>query len=159
MADRIVVMNHGVIEQVGSPLEIYREPASAFVADFIGTTNFLQGRLIAHERVLIGEVELCCGDAELTPGADVIVAIRPEDVLVLDALDGAENALEVEITEIEFLGSFVRARLKAAALGAQPLRADLSINLVRRLELREGSCLPITLPQPRLRLYPKAADG
>ena len=43
MADRIVVMNHGVIEQVGTPLEVYREPATAFVADFIGSMNFMPG--------------------------------------------------------------------------------------------------------------------
>ena len=43
MADRIVVMNHGVIEQVGTPLEIYRDPASPFVADFIGVMNFVAG--------------------------------------------------------------------------------------------------------------------
>jgi iron(III) transport system ATP-binding protein len=157
MADRIVVMNHGVIEQIGTPLEIYRGPASAFVADFIGTTNFLEGRLIGPERVRIGQLELCCaaGDA-LAPGADVIVAIRPEDVAVQDIEHGAENALEVEITEIDFLGSFVRARLDASALGAQELRADLSINLVRRMDLREGCCLPIALPQSCLRLYARA---
>jgi iron(III) transport system ATP-binding protein len=158
MADRIVVMNHGVIEQVGTPLEIYREPASAFVADFIGTTNFLEGRLTARERVRVGELELCCGTEGLALGADVLVAIRPEDVAVRDIAGGDENIIEVEIAEIDFLGSFVRARLDAPGLGAQGLRADLSINLVRQMDLREGSCLPVTLPRPRLRIYARSGD-
>jgi iron(III) transport system ATP-binding protein len=159
MADRIVVMNHGVIEQVGTPLEIYREPASAFVADFIGTTNFLEGRLTARERVRVGELELCCGGApDLAPGADVLVAIRPEDVAVRDIAGGDENTIQVEIGEIDFLGSFVRARLDAPGLGAQGLRADLSINLMRQMDLREGSCLPVTLPRPRLRIYARSGS-
>ena len=58
MADRIVVMNHGVIEQVGTPEEIYATPASAFVADFIGTMNFLPAELVSDKRVRLGTVDL-----------------------------------------------------------------------------------------------------
>jgi iron(III) transport system ATP-binding protein len=58
MADRIVVMNQGVIEQVGTPEEIYRHPASPFVADFVGTMNFLPGTAADHGRVRLGGVEL-----------------------------------------------------------------------------------------------------
>ncbi len=58
MADRIVVMNHGVIDQVGTPLEIYREPATRFVADFIGTMNFLPGRVAGPGRVGIAAIEV-----------------------------------------------------------------------------------------------------
>ena len=53
MADRIVVMNHGVIEQVGTPLQVYREPQTAFVADFVGSMNFLPGCLTAPGRVRV----------------------------------------------------------------------------------------------------------
>ena len=49
MSDRIVVMNQGRIEQVGSPTEIYRRPRNRFVADFIGETNFIDGQIVAHE--------------------------------------------------------------------------------------------------------------
>ena len=155
MADRIVVMNHGVIEQVGTPVEIYREPQTAFVADFVGSMNFLPGRLMAPGRVRVSQLELCCSANGLAPESPVTVAIRPEDILVQEgAASERENAFEAEIAQIDFLGSYVRARLAAPVLGDEPLHADFSINLVRRMALAEGRRLPVTLPRERLRVYP-----
>jgi iron(III) transport system ATP-binding protein len=157
MADRIVVMNHGVIEQVGTPVEIYREPHTAFVADFVGSMNFLPGRLMAPGRVRVRQLELCCSANGLAPDSPVTVAIRPEDILVQEgAARERENAFEAEITQIDFLGSYVRARLAASIIGDEPLHADFSINLVRRMALAEGRRLPVTLPRERLRVYPTA---
>src|SRR5438477_1969397 len=80
MADRIVVMNHGVIEQVGTPSEIYRAPATPFVAEFVGTMNFLHGRLASGTCVEIGDVAIAVGNAEgLAAGSAVVVCLRPED--------------------------------------------------------------------------------
>jgi iron(III) transport system ATP-binding protein len=154
MADRIVVMNHGVIEQVGTPLEVYREPETAFVAAFVGSMNFLPGRLMARGRVRVQGLELCCATDPLAPKSPVTVAIRPEDILVQEVGGDGENAFEAEIAEIDFLGSYVRARLAAPEIGGAPLHADLSINLVRRLDLAAGRRLPVTLPRERLRIYP-----
>jgi iron(III) transport system ATP-binding protein len=155
MADRIVIMNHGVIEQVGTPFEIYAEPRSAFVADFIGTMNFLPGRLVASDRVRVSRLELRCPPHALAPESPVTVAIRPEDIVVQDAEGGTENAFEAEIAGIEFLGAYVRARLEAPQLGEGELRADLSANVVRRMGLAEGRRLPVVLPRARLRIYPR----
>ena len=58
MADRIVVMNQGAIEQVGAPQEVYRTPSTAFVADFVGAMNFLDGTFAAPDRVKVGAVSL-----------------------------------------------------------------------------------------------------
>jgi iron(III) transport system ATP-binding protein len=156
MADRIVVMNHGVIEQVGTPVEIYREPQTAFVADFVGSMNFLPGRLSAPGRVRISQLELCCSANGLAPDSEVTVAIRPEDIVLQEGAGEAENAFEAEIAQIDFLGSYVRARLTAVQIGDMPLHADLAINLVRRMALAEGRRLPVTLPRERLRIYPGA---
>ncbi len=82
MADRIVVMNRGEIEQVGAPLEIYRSPASPFVADFIGSMNFVAGTVARPGAVRVGDAVLVVDTADTAPGADVTLAIRPEDVLV-----------------------------------------------------------------------------
>ena len=160
MADRIVVMNHGVIEQIGTPLEIYREPATAFVADFIGTMNFLPGTVAGPGRVRLGQLELTCDSDSLDQGAEVTIAVRPEDIVVQDVAGGEENAFETRIADMEFLGSFYRAELTSERIGDARLRADLSINLTRRQRLGQGDLLPVMLPRERIRVYPGAAlDG
>jgi iron(III) transport system ATP-binding protein len=73
---------------------------------------------------------------------------------VQEVAGDAKNAFEAEIAQIDFLGSYVRARLAAAEIGDMPLHADLSINLVRGMALAEGRRLPVTLPRERLRIYP-----
>ncbi len=78
MADRIVVMNHGVVEQVGSPQDIYLRPQTAFVADFVGRLTFLDGVKSGPRTVSVGGLSLDCADpAGLPAGAAVEVALRP----------------------------------------------------------------------------------
>ena len=152
MADRIVVMNQGVIEQVGSPMEVYREPVTSFVADFIGTMNFVPGQMISKDRVRLGDVEVSCDADGIDAGADVTVAIRPEDVILRDTEEG-ENAWRARVGAMEFLGSFVRADLVSDATGNTALLADVSINLVRSQDLKEGDEVTIKVPRERIRVY------
>lgn len=154
MADRIVVMNDGVIEQVGTPDEVYRRPASPFVADFVGAMNFLPGVLEAPGRVRLGNHGLDCDGDHLAasgPGTAVTVCLRPEDVQVRAA--GGANTLDAVIESLEFLGPFHRARLAADGLGDARVTADLSANLVRDLSLESGRRLAVTLPRERLRVF------
>lgn len=150
MADRIVVMNHGVIEQVGTPMEIYNQPATAFVADFIGTMNFLEASVSGPTEVLIGDLKLNCLSTPGNIGDKILVSIRPEDVVVQDASD---NRIQVKIERIEFLGAFVRAELSSEKMGIHHFHADFSANLVRRNELKVGLMLEIGLPKRNLQLY------
>jgi iron(III) transport system ATP-binding protein len=128
-------MDKGTIAQVGSPLAIYRDPVSAFVADFIGTMNFAPGIMIAPGKVRYGQVELKCRGNGFDQGAPVTVAVRPEDIVFNNVRGDEENSLRVNIDEMEFLGSFVRATLGAPALEDKCLHADMSINLVRRMSI------------------------
>src|SRR5262249_16577558 len=80
MADRIVVMNRGRIGQIGTPLQVYREPASPFVADFIGAMNFLPGTVARPGAVRLGAVDLACDADGPPPGTAVTLAIRPQDI-------------------------------------------------------------------------------
>ncbi len=151
MADRIVVMNQGAIEQVGSPQDIYRKPTTAFVADFVGSMNFLAGTLTAPARVQIGDQTLACLPQEgLAPGNKVQLCIRPEDVRVRDLPADISNRLSVEVADLDFVGAFCRATLKARDV---TLLADFSSNLIRDLGVSQGTRLDVALPVDRVRVF------
>ncbi len=158
MADRIVVMNHGVIEQIGTPLEIYREPATLFVADFIGSMNQISAVANKVGSVTIGSYELASDSSTFTGGVSVIAAIRPEDIEPVTSGED-DTTLSTLIKEMEFLGSFYRVTLFCAALGDIELMADFSINAVRRLKLSVGETLGVRLPAARLKIFPVAEDA
>ena len=88
MSDRVVVMNNGVIEQIGTPEEVYNEPVNAFVADFIGEANILNGIMMGDCRVRILGKELECVDKGFGTNTPVDVVIRPEDVIITTPQQG-----------------------------------------------------------------------
>jgi len=155
MADRIVVMNRGRIEQVGRPDEVYARPATAFVADFIGKMNFLAGRLLAPDRAEVAGAELLFEPAiELGPGAPVTVCLRPEDVVVREVERRPANRLTAEVGVMEFIGNHFQTTLHVPGTNLD-ISADLSINAVRDLGIRPGRTIPICLPPDRLRVFPE----
>jgi iron(III) transport system ATP-binding protein len=154
MADRIVVMNHGAIEQVGTPQEIYRRPATAFVADFVGSMNFMAGTLVAPDKVRVAGVDFACPPQDgLAPGQKVSLCIRPEDVRVRDLPANIANRVPVEVAELDFVGAFCRATLKARAASDVAVMADFSSNLIRDLGVEIGTKLDIALPPDRVRVF------
>jgi iron(III) transport system ATP-binding protein len=154
MADRIVVMNHGAIEQVGTPQEIYRRPATAFVADFVGSMNFLSGTLLAPDKVKVAGLTFdCTAQDGLSPGAKVALCIRPEDVRVRDLPADITNRVAVEVAELDFVGAFCRATLKVQGTEDVAMTADFSSNLIRDLGVELGRKLDVALPSDRLRVF------
>ena len=103
MADRIVVMNQGVIDQVGTPEEIYGKPATAFVADFVGSMNFMSGIVVAPGRVRAAGTELACADGALPlpQGSAVQVCLRPEDIVIRGVTPGGENVVPARIRDLD----------------------------------------------------------
>ena len=101
MSDTIVVMNQGYIQQIGTPEDIYNEPENAFVADFIGHSNIIDGTMICDRLVEILGVKLPCVDEGFGNNTPVDVVIRPEDV---ELVEPEEGALCGEITSIIFKG-------------------------------------------------------
>lgn len=163
MADRIVVMDHGIVEQVGTPLEIYREPVSPFVANFIGTMNQLPCQVNGAGDVKLGALSVSCQCNNVECGTSAILAIRPEDVVphgagarspgAPDIIETPGNTFDARIEDMEFLGSFFRAELSGEVLGESHLLADFSINAVRRMGLEPGKELTVELPAERVRIY------
>ena len=154
MADRIVVMNHGCIEQVGTPHQIYREPASAFVADFVGKVNVLPG-LVQGDQLHLGEMRVPLQDIPAlghAPGP-VKIYLRPEDVLARPIVAGDACVFQSSIQAIEFLGAFCHVHVLAPALSEQPLTVYLSLNFLAEKNLHAGSDLLLKLMPERIKLF------
>lgn len=88
MSDKIIVMNDGIIQQVGSPIDIYNEPENAFVADFIGESNIFDGLMIRDYEVEFAGIKWQCVDAGFGEKQPIEVVIRPEDIMVVPPADG-----------------------------------------------------------------------
>jgi iron(III) transport system ATP-binding protein len=162
MADRIVVMSDGRIAQVGTPMEIYRDPSSAYVADFIGSMNFLHGKMGAGGQVHVGRMKISLPDGaakQFAKGDDVVVCIRPEDVAVRNLGQFKAKKFEMSIKDVEFLGSFCRVTLDVAGDKGAELIADFSINLMRDFNLTHGAKLNVTLPRRRLQVFRDDPQG
>ena len=101
MSDTVVVMKDGVIMQEGSPIEIYNEPTSAYVADFIGESNILDGIMPEDKKVVFAGAEFECVDTGFAPNEEVDVVIRPEDWVIKREGNGI---LSGEITGCMFRG-------------------------------------------------------
>jgi iron(III) transport system ATP-binding protein len=155
MSDRIVVMNKGRIEQVGSPDEIYGRPATAFVADFVGKMNFLGGRLLDAGRAEVRGADLAFAETvPLGPGAPVTVCLRPEDVIVRNLPEQAGNRITVQVGVMEFIGNHFATTLHAIGTNLN-FAADLSMNDVRDLGIVSGGTIEVALPPGRLRVFPQ----
>ena len=160
VADRIVVMNQGLIEQIGTPTTVYREPATPFVADFVGRVNVLAATLEAAGRARIGPTSFACPHGGHA-GQEVQLYLRPEDVLARPPSNGAgefvagvDNVFDAVIENVEFMGSYCLVQAASPALGAQKLAVYLSLNFLAERGLAAGSRLPLRLIPERLRIYP-----
>ena len=101
MSDKIVVMKNGEIQQIGSPQDIYNEPANRFVANFIGESNILSGTMIDDYKVMFDDIVFDCVDYGFKKNEKVDVVIRPEDIDIVDVKDGKMTG---EVLSVLFKG-------------------------------------------------------
>ncbi len=101
MSDKIVVMDKGEIQQIGTPLDIYNEPKNAFVADFIGESNILDGTMLEDCKVRFSGHTFDCVDKGFAAKEPVDVVVRPEDVFVVSPEEGM---LKGTVTSVTFKG-------------------------------------------------------
>jgi putative spermidine/putrescine transport system ATP-binding protein len=115
ISDRIVVMNEGRVEQIGTPSEIYNYPRTRFVASFVGTLNVLLGQIVdpASGTIVVGGQELRTSHAlnAADAGKQRLLAVRPE-AIVLETPASGRNTLAATVEEVNFLGAVVRIRTR-----------------------------------------------
>lgn len=156
MADRAVVMDKGYIAQVGTPRQIYQQPSTPFVANFIGVMNFLKGVVVSADQVRCGNIVLNVAQNSVEPNQPVLAAIRPEDIQVLPTAEQTNlpNVLSGEIAAIEFLGSTYRVDLHPQGDAKERLTIEVSTQTSRHLDLRPQSSLLLQLPADRIHVFP-----
>jgi ABC-type sugar transport system ATPase subunit len=153
LADRIVVLRAGIIEQVGSPLEVYNRPANLFVAGFIGSPrmNLLPGRVAGAGQVIVGSegrpIEVPSTDAAKA-GADVTLGARPEHI---DVVGEAEADLVVSLDLIEQLGG------ETYLYGSAPGLPQLTVRRDGQASSERNQRLGLRLRREALHLFD--ADG
>ncbi len=96
LSDTIVVMNEGIIQQIGTPTDIYNEPQNSFVADFIGESNILNGKMIEDKVVEFVGHEFECVDEGFGENVEVDVVVRPEDIYIMNRLEGSQLSAKVK---------------------------------------------------------------
>ncbi|MGL6073779.1 MAG: sulfate/molybdate ABC transporter ATP-binding protein [Fimbriiglobus sp.] len=136
VADQIVVMNHGRVEQAGTPAEVFEHPKNAFVMDFLGNVNVFQAQL-KDGRVLFGDVEMPIPVNKLIPTGDgtADVYVRPHELDLDRIADG--NSLRGKVVHINPAGSVVKVRVLAEDFGLM-LNVDITPDKYRSLGLLSG---------------------
>ncbi|HYY90199.1 MAG TPA: ABC transporter ATP-binding protein [Chloroflexota bacterium] len=152
MSDRIAVMRHGRVLQVGTPREIYDAPGDLFVAGFIGHVNFLPGRVVGGDNGFV-HVDLAAGGrvaglaaGSLSQGAEAVLAVRPERVS-LEADGGAFSCVEGTIRQVVYLGDEVRYEV---ALGDR----EVEVSTRQAAERQVGDRLRLGWRTQDARVYP-----
>ena len=161
MADRLAVMNEGRIEQVGSPREVYEEPASAYVADFLGVSNMLDAQVVGADsdgrcRVRIGDSELFASRDDTSARGPVKVVVRPERVRVEASGETGENRLPGKIERIVYAGAI--SQLVVTLDRGTPIRCMLA-NDGAGSSFDRGAPVSVYLPCEALRVLSTETAG
>jgi len=147
-ADRMAVLDAGVLQQVGSPRDLYDVPANRFVAEFVGNTNVLAGRGDPARQIFVAD-----GLGELplpSPGEGSAVSVRPHALTIADERDDRHIWFDGEVKESEFLGEFTRYEVR---VGASVLTADAP-HLSTTTIYPPGSRVQVGIDPAELRVLP-----
>ncbi len=154
MADRVVIMRDGEIRQIGTPWEIYKEPKTSFIAEFVGTSNFITAKK-KNGKVQFGQLEMVVSNLDDIDSQTVYLAIRPENIELLAENISAENYLpsntvEVEAEIINFLGAIVRVTF---TLEAEEMIVDISEKEYEKINLRRKDKVKLYFPPDAFHVY------
>ena len=137
VADRVVVMNDGRIEQIGTPDEVYDHPAGPFVYEFLGHVNLFHGR-VHRGRATIGDIELDAPEHAEAEQQPAVAYVRPHDIEI-ERVSNGEAALPVRIVHVLAVGPVIRVELvREGGEQTDPIKADISRERFRELKLVAG---------------------
>lgn len=135
VADRVVVMHHGKVEQQGTPEEVFEQPANAFVMDFLGNVNVFHGR-VSGGRAMLGGLEVAYPDYPHDESRPVKAYVRPHE-LEIDRLPRGASSLKSEVLRINPAGPRVKVELFTKDFG-WPLNVELDQERYAKLQLKTG---------------------
>ena len=154
LADRVVIMRDGEFRQIGSPFEIYKEPKTSFIAEFVGTSNFITGTK-KNGIIQFGQLEFMVADITDVEGETVYLAIRPENIEIVDVTISPENCVpsnvvEVDAEVINFLGAIVRITF---FLEGEEMFVDLPEKEFEKIHLKRRDKMKLYFPPDAFHIY------
>lgn len=157
IADRIVVMQQGQIEQTGTPEEVFTNPATPFVAGFLGDMNFIPA-VVSDDGISVGETVFQAHDTNgFDPGDHISMCIRPADIIVGELPENTPNRLNATVETISFRGNFHRLLVNCPQIN-QDLEIELRHQGRNMLKIVEGASLTIALAPSDLIVFQRATD-
>jgi spermidine/putrescine transport system ATP-binding protein len=155
MSDRLAVMSNGRVEQVGPPREVYEEPSTAYVADFLGISNLMEAVAYGHVdggcRVRIGDFELIAGEGEPDAEGAVKLSIRPERISLEESGTTGDNRVPGMVERIVYVGSAMQVIVNLAP--GEKLQVLLQ-NEGSELPFQQGTLVAVHLARDALRVLP-----
>jgi len=154
LADRVVIMRDGKFIQVGSPWEIYKAPKTSFIAEFVGTSNFITGKRV-NGKVRFGEQEFIVSRMNHISGDTVHLAIRPENIEYIGKDDLLEsltqsNIIETRVEVVNFLGAVVRITF---ILGGEEMQFDMPEKAFEKINLKRRDTIRLYFPPEAFHAY------
>jgi spermidine/putrescine transport system ATP-binding protein len=162
MSDRLAVMSNGRVEQIGTPSEVYEEPRTAYVADFLGVSNLMDARAEGMNgggrcRLRLGEFELTAERGESDARGEAKVVIRPERVRLEDGGATGENRVPGMVERVVYVGSIMQVMVHLAP--GQTIQAWVQNQGGGSLPYQQGSAVTVHLPADALRVLQDAPAG
>jgi spermidine/putrescine transport system ATP-binding protein len=154
MSDRLAVMSNGRVEQIGTPSEVYEEPGTAYVADFLGVSNLMEARVEGRDadgraKVRLGDFELVASKGDTDAVGDVKIVIRPERVRLEQQGTVGENHVPGMVERVVYVGSIMQVIVHLAP--GQTLQAWVQ-NQGEGLPFQQGAPVAVHLPVEALRV-------
>jgi spermidine/putrescine transport system ATP-binding protein len=154
MSDRLAVMSNGRVEQIGSPSDVYEEPTTAYVADFLGVSNLMDATCDGSDaggrgKVRLGEFELMAGHGDTDAHGDVKIVIRPERIQLEETGTTGENRVPGMVERVVYVGSIMQVFVHLAP--GQSMQAWVQ-NTGDGLPYAQGHPVSVHLPPDALRV-------